>query len=114
MILILRWVLYALAVMLVAWIIPGISVENFQSALLLSFIIAIINVLIRPILQFITLPINFLTLGIFGLILNALLLMLAGYFAPGVSIEGFLAAFLGSLLLAFLGGGISQIGHSKN
>lgn len=110
---ILRWVLFALAVMLTAWIIPGISVENFPSALLLAFIMGFINMFIKPVLGLITLPINILTLGIFGLILNALLLMLAGYFAPGVTIEGFLPAFLGSLLLAFLGSAIYQIPDSK-
>ncbi len=114
MMMILRWILFALSVMLAAWLIPGISVENFPAALLLAFIIGLINVFIKPILGLITLPINVLTLGIFGLILNALLFMLAGYFAPGVSIDGFLSAFLGSLLLAFLGSAIFQITDKKD
>ena len=109
MILILRWILFALCVMLAAWIIPGISVENFQSALLVSFIMGLINASIKPFLMIITLPVNILTLGILGLVINALLFMLAGYFAPGVTIEGFLPALLGSLLLAFLGGVIFKI-----
>lgn len=109
MILILRWLLFALAAMFVAWIIPGIEVENFPSALLLAFIMGLINMFIRPILGLITLPVNLLTLGIFGLILNALLFMLAGNFAPGVSIDGFWPALFGSLLLSFLGSGILQI-----
>lgn len=106
---ILRWVLFALAVLLVAWIVPGISVENFPAALLLAFVMGFINMFIKPVLGLITLPINILTLGIFGLILNALLFMLAGYFAPGVAISGFWPALLGSLILAFLGGAILQI-----
>lgn len=113
MFLILRWVLLALAVMFVGWIIPGISVENFQSALLLAFVIGLINMFIKPILTFITLPVNILTLGIFGLILNALLFMLAGNFVPNVDIDGFLSAFLGSLLLSFLGSVIYQIPEGK-
>lgn len=113
MIMILRWVLFALAVMLTAWIIPGISVENFPAALLLAFVMGLINTFIKPVLTLVTLPINILTLGVLGLIINALLFMLAGYFAPGVSIDGFLPAFLGSLLLAFLGSAIFQIPEKK-
>lgn len=113
MIMILRWVLFALAVMLTAWIIPGISVENFPAALLLAFVMGLINTFIKPVLTLVTLPINILTLGVFGLIINALLFMLAGYFAPGVSIDGFMPAFLGSLLLAFLGSAIFQIPEKK-
>ncbi len=103
MILLLRWILFTLAIMFVAWLVPGISVENFQSAMLVTVIMALINIFIRPLIVFITLPINILTLGIFTLIINALLFMLAGYLAPGFYVDGFLAAFLGSLVLAFLG-----------
>ncbi len=114
MFMILRWILFTLAVMLVAYIIPGITVEGFMAAFILSVVIGLINVFLRPLLTFITLPINFLTLGLFGLILNALLLMLAGYIAPGVTIEGFWPALWGSLLLGILGGGISLIGDKRN
>lgn len=103
MILLIRWILFALAIIFVAWLVPGIEVENFQSAMLVTVIIALINIFIRPLIVFITLPINILTLGIFTLVINALLLMLAGYLAPGVDVEGFLSAFIGSVILAFLG-----------
>ncbi len=103
MILLLRWLLFTLAIMFVAWLVPGIGVENFQSAMLVTVIMALINIFIRPLIVFITLPINILTLGIFTLIINALLFMLAGYLAPGFFVDGFLAAFLGSVVLSFLG-----------
>ncbi len=103
MVLLVRWILFALAIIFVAWLVPGIEVENFQSAMLVTVIIALINIFIRPLIVFITLPINILTLGIFTLVINALLLMLAGYLAPGVDVEGFLSAFIGSVVLAFLG-----------
>ena len=103
MVLLVRWILFALAIVFVAWLVPGIEVENFQSAMLVTVIIALINIFIRPLIVFITLPINILTLGIFTLVINALLLMLAGYLAPGVDVEGFLSAFIGSVVLAFLG-----------
>ena len=103
MVLLVRWILFALAIIFVAWLVPGIDVENFQSAMLVTVIIALINIFIRPLIVFITLPINILTLGIFTLVINALLLMLAGYLAPRVEVEGFLSAFIGSVILAFLG-----------
>lgn len=103
MVLLVRWILFALAVIFMAWIVPGIEVENFQSAMLVTVIIALINIFIRPLIVFITLPINILTLGIFTLVINAFLLMLAGYLSPGFEIQGFLSAFLGSIVLAFLG-----------
>ncbi len=103
MILLLRWILFTLAIMFVAWLVPGIGVENFQSAMLVTVIMALINIFIRPLIVFITLPINILTLGIFTLVINALLFMLAGYLAPGFFVDGFLPAFLGSVVLSFLG-----------
>lgn len=103
MILLVRWILFTLAIIFVAWLVPGIEVENFQSAMLVTVIIALINIFIRPLIQLITLPINILTLGIFGLIINAFMFMLAGYMAPGFEVESFLSAFLGSIVLSFLG-----------
>lgn len=113
MMMILKWVLFALAIMLTAWLIPGIMVESFPTALLAAFVMAIINVFIKPFLLIITLPVNILTLGIFTFILNTLLFMLMGYFVPGVEIDGFWSALLGSLMLAFLGGIIYQVPDSK-
>ena len=102
MALLVSWFLYALAIIFIAWLIPGIEVENFSSAMLVCVVIALINIFVRPIIQLVTLPINFITLGIFGLIINALLFMLAGYLAPGFEVDGFLSAFLGSIVLSFL------------
>ena len=103
MVLLIRWIFFTLAVLFTAWLVPGIFVENFQSAMLVTVIMALINIFVRPLIVFITLPINILTLGIFGLVVNALLFMLAGYVAPGFYVDGFLAAFLGSVVLSFLG-----------
>lgn len=102
MTLLISWLLYALAIIFIAWLVPGIEVENFSSAMLVCVVIALINIFIRPVIQLITLPINFLTLGLLGLVINALLFMLAGYLAPGVHVDGFVSAFLGSIVLSFL------------
>ena len=69
----LRWVIYALSIMLVAWIVPGIYIRNFGSALLVAVVMALVNAFIKPLIMFISLPINFLTLGLFTFVINALL-----------------------------------------
>ncbi len=99
---ILRWIGYALAVMLVAFIIPGIEVDGFMGALIAAIILGLANTFIRPILMFISLPLNFLTLGLFALVINALLLWLVAYFAPGLDVEGFWSAFFGAIVLAIV------------
>ena len=107
--LILRWVVYAFAVVFVSWVVPGIEVESFWSALLVCVILALINTFIKPLIQIITLPVNILTLGLFSFVINALLLMLAGAVVPGFVVEGFLSALIGSILLSLFALGISRI-----
>lgn len=97
---IIRWVLLALAVMLVAFIVPGIQVAGFLAALIAALIIGIVNLFIRPIVMALTLPINLLTLGLFTFIVNAFLLWLVGVITPGFTVAGFIPALLGSLLLS--------------
>ena len=77
---------------------------------IVSIIIALINVFIKPILILVTLPINILTLGLFTFIINALLFMFASYIAPGFEIESFFSAFIGALLLSILSIGLNSIG----
>ena len=106
---ILRWLVYALAITFIAWIIPGITVENYLSALLVAVDIGLINTFVKPLLEFISMPLNFLTLGLFTFVINALLFMLAGAITPGFVVSGFLSALLGSILLSLLAGLINKI-----
>ena len=101
---ILKLILSALAVMLVAWLIPGISVESFPTALWVALLVGIINTLIKPILMFIALPINILSLGLFSLVINALLLIFVGNLITGFIVIGFWNAFFGAILLSLLNG----------
>ena len=105
----LRWLLYTLALIFTSWVIPGIEVSSFLNSMFVVVIIALINTFIKPFLQIITLPINILTLGLFSLVINALLLMLAGYITPGFEVEGFLSALIGSIVLSLFTLGISRI-----
>jgi putative membrane protein len=101
--LLVNWLLSALALWIVAQIIPGIQVRSYGTALLATVVIAIVNVLVGWPLKILTFPLTLLTLGLFLLILNAFLLKLASIFVPGFMVKGFLPAFFGSIVLTILG-----------
>lgn len=96
------WFVSALALWLVAHIIPGIQVRDFGSALVATIIIGIVNAVVGPVLKLLGLPFIILTLGLFLLVINAFLLKLASWFTPGFRVDGFLAALLGSIVLTVL------------
>lgn len=97
-----RWVLSALALYIVSQIVPGVRVTDFPSAMIAVIVIALVNMFVKPILFLLTLPVTILTLGLFTFVLNALLLMLAGAISPGLEVDGFGAALLGSLLYSII------------
>jgi len=99
---IVNWLLSALALWLVAQMIPGIQIRSFGTALVATVILGLVDITIGPILRFIAFPITFLTLGLFEWVLKACLLKLASIFTPGFRVEGFLHALLGSLVLTVL------------
>ena len=111
---ILKWVCFSGLIIFIAWIVPGISVENFLSAMLVCIVIGFINIFIKPIIQFISLPVTFLTLGLFSFVINALLLMLAGFITPGFEVEGFWAALFGSIILSLFSGIVDKIEFKKD
>jgi putative membrane protein len=96
------WLVSALALWIVGNVIPGIEVRGFGAALVATVVIAIVNGTVGPILRFLTFPLTLLTLGLFLLVVNALLLMLASVFTPGFKVRGFLPAVVGSLMLTIL------------
>lgn len=96
---ILRLIINAGVILLVAYLIPGIQVSSFWSALFLAVVLGLINALIRPIIILLTLPINLLTLGLFTLVINALMLWMASAFVIGVEITSFASAFWGAILI---------------
>jgi putative membrane protein len=100
--LIVDWFLNALALWLVARIIPGIEVRDFGAALVATIVIAIVDFFVGPILKFFGLPFIILTLGLFLFVIKALLLKLASLFTPGFRVNGLLSALLGSIVLTIL------------
>lgn len=99
---IIRWILFALALAFVAWVIPGVSLVGFTSALWAALVIGLVNIFIKPIFMLLTLPINLLTLGLFTFVINALLFLLVAKLVPGFVVTGFWAALWGSILLSIL------------
>ncbi len=92
--------LNALALILTAYIVPGFEVANFQSALLAAIVLAIINTFIKPVLLFLTLPLTVITLGLFIFVVNAIVLFMTTYFVSGLTINGWLPAILGAIVLS--------------
>jgi putative membrane protein len=100
--LVVSWFISALALYLVAQIIPGIQVRGFGTALLATIVIAVVNGTVGPVLKFLTFPLTVVTLGLFLLVVNAFLLKFASIFVPGFSVIGFLNALIGSVVLTIL------------
>jgi len=98
-----KWILFALAFLLLPKIIPGIAVTTFTTALIVAFFWGLVNIVIKPIFLLIFFPLNLLTLGLFTFVINALLLWGVGGFVKGFEVSGFSAAFLGALVMAVAG-----------
>lgn len=97
--LLLRWLFTALALLGITYIIRGIAVDNFYAALIAALVLGLVNALIRPIIMVLTLPFNIMTLGLFTLVINALMFWFASSIVKGFNVDGFGAAFLGALLM---------------
>jgi putative membrane protein len=96
------WFLSAVLLLVVAHFVPGFHVSGLGAALIAALVIGFINATVGTFLKILTFPLTIFTLGIFLLVINALMLMLASNFVPGFSVTGFRAAFIGALLLALL------------
>jgi putative membrane protein len=97
---ILRWVVNAVLLLLIPYIVPGIEMKNFGTALVAALVLAFVNALIKPILILLTLPINLLTLGLFILVINALMFWLVSAIVKGFYISGFWPAFFAALVFS--------------
>jgi len=97
----LKWVASALGLMLVSTLLPNFVIESFYTALILSLILGMLNVLIKPLLIILTLPINLLTLGLFSFVINAGLIWFASTFVKGFSTD-FQTAFIAAIIIWFI------------
>ena len=108
-------VVKTIALLATAAIVPGFVIVNLTTAILAAIVISVINLVIRPIMLLITLPINILTLGLFTFVINGLMLWLAASFIDGFTISGPLAAILGGIVIAVVGSILgSLLGDDSN
>ena len=99
---ILRMLLTAIAVVVLAQILPGVSVNGYTSAIIVAIVLGLLRIFVRPLLILFTLPITILTLGLFLFVINAAMILLADKLIDGFAVSGFGYALLFSLLLSFL------------
>ncbi|ABK16187.1 phage holin family protein [Syntrophobacter fumaroxidans] len=101
--LVLRWLVVTFAIVCASYLIEGIRVSGFFSALFAAATLGVLNVFLRPLILILTLPINVLTFGLFTFVINALMLKMASSVIPGFHVEGFWAAVFGALVISVVG-----------
>ena len=99
----LKWLLAACALLLVAYLYPGVQVQNFGSALFAAAVVGVFYTLLRPLMIVLTLPVTLLTMGLFLFVINAVLFWAAASVLEGFHVQGFGAALLGSLIYSAFG-----------
>jgi len=107
--LIVKWLLSAAALMAVAYLYSGVVVSSFGAALLAAFVIGLFNMVLRPLLVLLTLPVTLVTLGLFLFVVNALMFWAAAGVLQGFHVQGFAAALLGSLIYSVFGLAIDSV-----
>jgi putative membrane protein len=100
--LLINWLLSAVSLMIVAHVIRGFEVSGFVAALIAALVIGLVNATLGAFLKLITFPLTLLTLGLFWFVINALMLKLVAVFVPGFTIEGFIPAFFGAVVLSLV------------
>ena len=111
--LLVRWIVNAIALLVVAKLVPGISAASITTLFVMALVLGLLNAVVRPVLLILTLPITVLTLGLFVIVLNALVFWLAAAFVPGFSVDGFVPALLGAVLFSIISMLTSWIGGDK-
>jgi putative membrane protein len=101
--LIVRWLLLAAALLLVAYVYPGVAIKSFGAAMIAAFVLGLLNTFVRPLLVLLTLPVTLLTLGLFLFVINALMFWAAASLLDGFNVSGFGAALIGSLIYSLCG-----------
>jgi len=108
------WILNALALLAVAYFVPGIHVAGFGIALIAAVVIGLVNMLIKPILVILTLPVTILTLGLFILVINGLLFWGVGYFLEGFEVRTVMAGIIGALAYSVISWLLTTLLVGKN
>ena len=108
-----RMLLSALAVVIVSYLLPGVGVEGFFAALIVAILLSLLNVVVKPILIILTIPLTVFTLGLFLLVINAVIILLADSIVPGFYVDGFWWALLFSILLSIVNALLTDLSGNK-
>jgi len=103
------WILNAVALLIVAYLFPGVQVLDWKVAAVAALVLGLVNMLVKPVLVLLTLPITIVTLGLFLLVINALLFWAVASVVPGFHVTGFWAALLGAVLYSLVTWALSAI-----
>ena len=101
-----------IAVVISSYILPGVKVDGFLTAVVVGVVLGIVNSILKPVLVILTLPITILTLGLFTFVINALLVMLVSAIVPGFKVDGFLWALIFSVVLSLVGSFLNKLSKS--
>jgi putative membrane protein len=107
--LLLVWILSAIALLVVAYLYPGVQVQDWKAAAIAALVLGLVNTLVKPILVILTLPVTILTLGLFLLVINALCFWFVANLVPGFHVTGFWAAMLGAILYSLITWALAQM-----
>lgn len=107
--LLLGWLINAAALLALPYIVPSIQVQSFYTALIVALLLGLVNTVIRPVLVLLTLPVTVLTLGLFILVINALLFWFVASFVAGFNVAGFWSAFFGAIVYALISWALSAL-----
>jgi putative membrane protein len=110
---IVRFLLSGLAVLLTAYLLPGVDVDHYGYALLVALGLSLANLIVKPILILFTIPITVITLGLFLLVINAIIILMVDYFVPGFNVDGFWWALAFSIILSIFNSMLTDLSKDK-
>lgn len=105
----LNWVLSAIGLWLIAFYMPGIFLADFNTAIIVIAVFSLINLIVKPVVSLLALPLNILTLGLVSFLINALMFALGAWLVAGFEVSGFLPALIGSIVLGLISGLVGQL-----
>lgn len=111
--LLVRWIVNTLALLLVSWLVPGIAANSLVALLVAAAVLGLLNAVLRPVLVVLTAPLWIVTFGLFLIVVNAAMLWLAAALVPGFTVDGFLAAILGAIVLSVVSFFTGSIGKKE-
>ncbi len=112
------WLMATISLLITAFVVPGVRIDSIPAAAVAAIVLGLVNAIVKPVLTVLTLPLTILSLGLFLLVVNGISLSLAGYFTPGLEVDGFWPSVIGAIVLSlvssFIGRFINKPEESEN